>query len=209
MCVPVCKESKTIFGERKQQQQRSSRQTGAYTGVFARHGRLVDGVSDQTKQKIKQKQLELEFNAKCKCNCTEIMIIIKIVVQTAITAAREEKTETELVGIRDAETLRRCSFGWLSSPSPLSPRRPRRRRRLVSVVVSLRLLVVSFMSSAFLLRRHLAFCQLASFLISLPSKKENFILFVLRCCVLIFLLYSSHSCSSPTAGIVPLFIYRW
>lgn len=154
-------------------------------------------------------ELEFEFNAKCKCNCTEIMIIIKIVVQTAITAAREEKTETELVGIRDAETLRRCSFGWLSSPSPLSPRRPRRRRRLVSVVVSLRLLVVSFMSSAFLLRRHLAFCQLASFLISLPSKKENFILFVLRCCVLYFLLYSSHSCSSPTAGFVHLFIYRW
>lgn len=207
MCVPVCKESKTIFGERKQQQQRSSRQTGAYTGVFARHGRLVDGVSEQAKQKIKQKQLKLEFNAKCKCNCTEIMIIIKIVVQTAITAAREEKTETELVGIRDAETLRRCSFGWLSSPSPLSPRR--RRRRLVSVVVSLRLLVVSFMSSAFLLRRHLAFCQLASFLISLPSKKENFILFVLRCCVLYFLLYSSHSYSSPTAGFVSLFIYRW
>lgn len=79
VCVPVCKESKTIFGERKQQQQRSSRQTGAYTGVFARHGRLVDGVSE----KRKNDENENAIGIQCKLQMQlQIMIIIKIVVQT-------------------------------------------------------------------------------------------------------------------------------
>lgn len=114
MCVPVCKESKTIFGERKQQQQRSSRQTGAYTGVFARHGRLVDGVSEQTKTEEKKiKDMQLEFNAKCKCNCTDYDYYKNSRADSSDNSS--ERRQRRLVGTRDAETLRRCSFGWLSS----------------------------------------------------------------------------------------------
>lgn len=81
----------------------------------------------------------------------------------AITARERKKTET-----RPRRYVAARLVGCLSVSSPLSP---------PPLGFSLRLLVVSFMSSAFLLRRHLAFCQLASFLISLCHQ-----FFVLSCC---------------------------
>lgn len=202
VCVPVCKESKTIFGERKQQQQRSSRQTGAYTGVFARHGRLVDGVSEKRKKWRKRK-----------CNWNSMQIANAIADYdyyknsradtAAITARERKKTET-----RPRRYVAARLVGCLSVSSPLSP---------PPLGFSLRLLVVSFMSSAFLLRRHLAFCQLASFLISLCHQKtKKKILFFLRLKLLLFWATSySYYCSrqdfhcrSSVSPVLP-FIYRW
>lgn len=97
----------------------------------------------------------------------------------AITARERKKTET-----RPRRYVAARLVGCLSVSSPLSP---------PPLGFSLRLLVVSFMSSAFLLRRHLAFCQLASFLISLCHQKtKKKILFFLR---LKLLLFWATSCS--------------
>lgn len=120
----------------------------------------------------------------------------------AITARERKKTET-----RPRRYVAARLVACLSVSSPLSP---------PPLGFSLRLLVVSFMSSAFLLRRHLAFCQLASFLIFLCHQKtKKKILFFLRLKLLLFWATScSYSCSrqdfhcrSSVSSVLPFTIF--
>lgn len=122
--------------------------------------------------------------------------------KAAITARERKKTET-----RPRRYVAARLVGCLSVSSPLSP---------PPLGFSLRLLVVSFMSSTFLLRRHLAFCQLASFLISLCHQKQKrkfYFFFVLSCCFFEsppppYYSRQDFHCRCSHSPLLP-FIYRW